>query len=94
MEKALKKLVAFACIHLNLAEEDALYVYQMLLGHYKGLPPYEGDIDEGELRALDRPDEIRKELAEHLLEMGYSGKRLDEEISFLFGAVTPLPSSA
>ena len=92
MEKALKKLVAFACIHLNLAEEDALYVYQMLLGHYKGLPPYEGDIDEGELRALDRPDEIRKELAEHLLEMGYSGKRLDEEISFLFGAVTPLPS--
>ncbi|MBQ7250887.1 MAG: UDP-glucose--hexose-1-phosphate uridylyltransferase [Bacilli bacterium] len=92
MEKALKKLVAFACIHLNLAEEDALYVYQMLLGHYKGLPPYEGDIDEGSLRALDRPDEIRKELAEHLLKMGYVGKRLDEEISFLFGAVTPLPS--
>ena len=92
MEKTLKELVAFASIHLGLAKEDELYVYQMLLGHYKGLPPYEGEVDLEALRALDRPDKIRLALAEHLQKMGYEGKRLDEEISFLFGMVTPLPS--
>ncbi len=92
MEKTLKELVALATIHLGLAKEDELYVYQMLLGHYKGLHPYEGEIDVEALRALDRPDEIRKKLAKHLLDMGYVGKRVDEEISFLFGMVTPLPS--
>ena len=92
MEKTLKELVAFARIHLGLEEEDELYVYQMLLGHYKGLPPYEGEIDVQALRSLDRPDVLRKELAAHLSEMGYVGKRLDEEISYLFGMVTPLPS--
>ncbi len=92
MEKTLKELVAFASLHLGLAKEDELYVYQMLLGHYKGLPPYEGDIDLEELAALDRPDRIRKDLAAHLSKMGYEGKRIDEEISFLFGMVTPLPS--
>ena len=92
MEKTLKELVAFARLHLGLAEEDSLYVYQMLLGHYKSLPPYEGEIDVEALKPLDRPDVIRAKLAEKLLGMGYAGKRLDEEISFLFGAVTPLPS--
>ena len=92
MEKTLKELVAFASIHLGLAQADELYVYQMLLGHYKGLPPYEGEIDREALRGLDRPDAIRAKLVEHLKKMGYEGKRIDEEISFLFGMVTPLPS--
>jgi UDPglucose--hexose-1-phosphate uridylyltransferase len=94
LNKTIEKLLIYASFHLDLSNEDVIYVRNILLDLLHQDSPFEGEINISELKGLKVPDLIIKELHAELKKnkFGDDGE-IDRLIVRIMGLVTPLPSA-
>ena len=88
-----EKLIAYAKAHLYLAEEDEVYLRNVLLSQFGFSEPYDGEPDVSDAVQADVPDLLAAQLKEFALEAGLCGEDFAERyVADVFGLLSPLPS--
>ena len=67
IEKTIEELLVYAKYHLGLEEDDTIYYRNMMLRKLNGKLPYEGSVNEEEIKELKVPDTIIEKLSEYIL---------------------------
>ena len=93
IEKSIKELVFYAKTHLFLERLDEIYATNMLLGYFHIDAPYEGEIDEEAIKAMETPDPIVEVLEKDLQEKGVAAGEAERQVIFVLGALSPRPSA-
>ncbi len=93
MTVIIDKLLCYARLHLDLKEEDVIYVRNRLLEQLK-IDAYEPQpIDEAKLLALSVPDILMNELIEYINAQGLAqGAAAERLAGSIIGGLSPLPS--
>ena len=87
----IEELIAYAKVHLDLGDLDAVYVRNLLLHKLHVSAPYEGEVDTEFVKDLIVPDVIVEELKEVLIEQG--DENADLTIVDIMGTLTPMPQA-
>lgn len=91
INQAIKELVLYGRIHLEMEEIDAVYKENLLLDYFHADCPYSGEIDTDSIVSLDRPDL----LIEHLrgaLKKDVDDREFERQVVKALGIITPAPS--
>ena len=86
LEKTIEELLYYGVIHLDLREEDVMYVRNLLLHEFNLLEPYEGEIEKETIENLETPTTLINHLKEDASDI------TPEMIERVMGFITPLPS--
>ena len=93
IEKTIEELLVYAKYHLGLEEDDTIYYRNMMLRKLNGKLPYEGSVNEEEIKELKVPDTIIEKLSEYILKENIvTEDKLELFLTELMGDLTPLPS--
>lgn len=92
IQKTIKEALCYARKHLNLNKEDEVYFENLLLAKFDCFPPYDGEIDEEAIAAMDLPDGIVSSLETCFLEKGMSQEEASDASSYVLGLLSPSPS--
>ena len=93
IEKTIKELIAYARLHLDLDEEDAVYYQNILLKELGCVAPYEGEIDLPAIEAEIVPDRYVEAMVKHYVEQGKDEGEAARQVTHLMGLLTPNPSA-
>ena len=89
-----ENLLAYARAHLHLAETDEIYVRNVLLSTLGATEPWEGEIDNAAIAAMEVPDVLAEELRTFALANGLcTEENAAIYVADVFGRLTPLPSA-
>lgn len=89
-----EKLIAYAKAHLFLAEEDEVYMRNVLLSQFGFSEPYDGQADVTDAVAADVPDFLAEQVRQFALEAGLCKEDFAERyVADIFGLLSPLPSA-
>ena len=86
IEKTIEELLYYGVVHLDLCEEDVMYVRNILLHEFNLLEPYEGEIEKESIENLETPTTLINHLKEDIADI------TPETIERVMGFITPLPS--
>ncbi len=88
-----ERLVEYAKQHLHLNECDTVFVRNSLLSEFGLYNEFDGKADFSDIKTLDVPDVLNKEITEFALEHGLTDAESAERYcAKIFGMLTPLPS--
>ncbi len=89
----LARLLEYAKLHLDLDEEDATYVNNLLLKDLCLDAPYEGEVKTSDLASLLVPDTLLENFVPYMVEnLGMKQKKAERELVYILGLLTPMPS--
>lgn len=86
LEKTIEELLYYGVKHLNLCEEDVMYVRNLLLHEFGLLEPYDGELDLSFIDELETPTTIINHLKEDVTDIS------PEMIERVMGLLSPMPS--
>ena len=92
LNHCIANLIAYAKRHLALPELDAIYVANLLYKEWGVTSPYEGEVDEGAIEKMNRPDALWEELVNALKESGKDAGEAEREATYAFGLLSISPS--
>lgn len=88
-----EKLLAYARAKLCMAEEDTVYMRNVLLSQFGFTEPYDGVADVQDERAADVPDALAEQVKAFALARGLCTEESAERyVANVFGLLSPLPS--
>ena len=86
------KLLCYAKAHLGLSGLDAIYKENLLLRELGLDSPYEGEIDEKEIKSLSVPDPLVDPLIEALVDSGKEEGEAERIAAYCLGLLSPSPN--
>lgn len=91
--KTIEELLLYSKVHLGLENQDFIFTRNLLLTELFVEEPYFGNIDKEKIKSMIVPDELTEELRTYLHDnLHYNDKRIESEIAYIYGLLSPLPS--
>lgn len=92
-QKLVEQLIRYGQMHLDLKQEDVIYLRNTLLREFDLSEMYEGEIDLEHLNSLQIPDELVEKCENYFKSKGLTDPEIEGKIAHIFGLLTPLPSA-